>query len=97
MKLYQLIIAILVIGVLVIGLMVGTSGCNSAVRNFGGTMTVELPAGEKLVNTTWKDDDFWYLTRPMREDEKPETYTFKEKSTFGVAEGTVIVKESTKK
>ena len=35
-------------------------------KSFGGTSTVELPSGEKLVNVTWKGEaDLWYLTRKM--------------------------------
>lgn len=69
-------------------------GCNSAARNFGGTVTVDVPANQKLMEATWKDNSIWYLTRPMREGEVPETYTFQEDTTFGIMEGTVIFKES---
>jgi len=67
---------------------------NERVKNFGGTQTIELPAGEKLIEATWKGDQLWYLTRPMRENESPETFKFQEKSSFGMIEGTVIFKES---
>lgn len=73
------------------------SGCtaNQRARQFGGTITKELPAGQKLITATWKDgDSLFYLTRPMRADEQPETYTFKEDSSFGLIEGTVIIRES---
>ena len=33
----------------------------------------------------------WYLTRPMRDDEEPETHTFQQSSEFGVFEGTVTI------
>ena len=36
----------------------------------------------------------WYLTRPMREEEEPETHTFQQSSEFGILEGTVTVVES---
>ena len=36
----------------------------------------------------------WYLTRPMRDDEEPETHTFEQSSEFGVFEGTVTIIES---
>ena len=55
---------------------------------------MELPKGEKLVEVTWKDSNIWYLTRPMKEDDEPETYTFKEDSEWGVFEGTVTIVES---
>lgn len=59
----------------------------------GGSMTLELPANEKLEEITWKDDNLWYLTRPMREDEEAETHTFHESSSYGVFEGTVTIIE----
>jgi hypothetical protein len=70
-------------------------GCteNQRARNFGGTSNVDLPAGQKMINVTWKGDDLWYATRPMRSDEQPETYTFKESSSMGITSGTVILKE----
>lgn len=67
---------------------------NERARAYGGTQTIELPAGRKLINMTWKETDLWLQTRPMREGEHPETSTFEEKSRFGIFEGTIIVKES---
>lgn len=64
------------------------SGCQGAVKSMGGSMMLELPAGVKLEEITWKDDSLWYLTRPMRED------TFQQSSEFGVFEGTVTVVET---
>jgi hypothetical protein len=67
------------------------TGCteNARSRIYGGTMTIDLPANQKLVNATWKESQVWYLTRPMRSNEVAETFTFQEKSSFGVVEGTV--------
>jgi len=67
---------------------------NDRVKNFGGTATFELPKGKKLVNITWKETEIWYLTRPMRSDEFPETYEFHEKSSLGFKEGIFLIKES---
>ena len=62
---------------------------------FGGSMTLELPKGQKLEEITWKDDAaLWYLTRPMRDDEKPERHTFKADTEWGVFEVTVTIIES---
>ncbi len=74
----------------------GMSACtsNTKARAYGGTMTVDLPVGEKLVTATWKEANLWYLTRPMRSGEVPENYTFKEKSALGMIEGKVILNES---
>jgi hypothetical protein len=70
------------------------SGCQSAAKHMGGDMTLELEPNQKLEEITWKNDDLWYLTRPMREDEEPETHTFQQSTDFGVFEGTVTVVES---
>lgn len=63
-------------------------------KRYGGSMDITLPPGEKLIEVTWKDTNLWYLTRPMRPNEMPETYTFKEDSTYGILKGTVTVRES---
>ena len=64
-------------------------------RNFGGTTKIELEAGEKLVEVTWKGDgDLWYLVEPMDSDYIPKTKEFIESSTVGVMEGKVIFIES---
>lgn len=67
---------------------------NSRVRNWGGTGTLVLPTGQKLVNLTWKGDQLWYLTRPMIESDSVETYEFREESSFGIIEGTYKIIES---
>lgn len=54
---------------------------------------MDLEPGEKLEEITWKDDSLWYLTRPMREDEAPETHVFQQSSQFGIFEGSVTVIE----
>ncbi len=69
------------------------SGCQAATREWGGSMTLELEPGEKLEEITWKDDDLWYLTRPMRDGEEAETHEFKQSSNLGVFEGSVTVIE----
>jgi uncharacterized lipoprotein YehR (DUF1307 family) len=67
---------------------------NERAKQFGGTATVNLPQGQKLVNVTWKEDEIWYLTRSMNSTDTAETYTFQEESSYGMMEGTVILKES---
>lgn len=71
------------------------AGCteNQRARQFGGTARVELPPGQKLVVATWKGDDLWYLTRPMRPGEQPEVYEFVESSSFGIVQGKVVLTE----
>jgi len=71
------------------------TGCteNTRVRKWGGTATTDLPKGQKLVTVTWKESNLWVLTRPMQTNEVAETFTFQEKSTFGMMEGKVIFQE----
>lgn len=63
-------------------------------RQFGGTANETLPAGQKLLVATWKQDNLWLLTRPMKAGETPETYEFNESSSFGVMQGKVIITET---
>ena len=66
---------------------------NQRAKNFGGKAEITLPANQKLINATWKDDNLWYLTRPMTEVDSAVTYTFQEESSFGIMEGTYIIRE----
>jgi len=69
------------------------TGCNPLARKFGGNMIINLKPNEKLVTVTWKETSLWILTRSMKPGETPDTYKFKEDSTFGVMEGTVTIIE----
>ena len=70
-----------------------TTSCtaNERARNFGGTEHITLDKGERLVNMTWKQDDLWVLTK--QDSTKPSTYTFREKSSYGVMEGKIVITE----
>lgn len=71
------------------------SGCQQSItRNFGGTTTVKLEPGQRLVEATWKDNNLWYLVEPMEPDYTPKTKEFIESSNYGVLEGKVIFIES---
>lgn len=74
------------------------SGCtdNMRARNFGGSMKVDLKPGFKLVNVTWKDEQLWTLERETKDGEKPETFHFREKASFGMLEGEVVIVEHAK-
>ncbi len=67
---------------------------NQRTRNFGGTEKIDLPKGERLITATWKENNLWYLTEPMPEGYAPQTRTFKEKSSFGALEGSIIFIET---
>lgn len=69
---------------------------NSKARMWGGTETIQLEPGKRLVNITWKSSDktgadLWILTK--QDTTKPSTYLFEEKSSMGIFEGKVIVIE----
>ena len=70
------------------------TGCQSATRSLGGSMTIELEPNTKLELITWKDDSLWYLTKPMSEDDIAETHTYQQSSEWGVFEGTVTIVET---
>ena len=61
---------------------------NIAARNWGGTMTLNLPANARLINITWKEDSVWYLYY----DQASGNCYFKEDSRHGLIEGGVLVK-----
>jgi hypothetical protein len=70
--------------------MVVMSSCteNVRVRHFGGTETLALKPNEKVLNVTWKDNEMWVCTQ----DTITGVVYFREKSSWGVMEGTVILK-----
>ena len=72
------------------------SSCTEQIRTrqLGGEMTVNLPAGQELMMVTWKDNELFYLTRPMTPDYVPVTKTFQESSSWGIMESTVYFVES---
>lgn len=73
-----------------------TSCEQTITRKYGGTQTIVLEPGEKLVEATWKYDDIWYLVEPMDSDYVPKTKIFKEQSCAGIFEGKVIFIERNK-
>lgn len=71
------------------------TGCDQYIsRHAGGTTTIKLDKGDKLIEATWKEGSLWYLTEPMDSDYVPKKKTFKESSMYGVLEGKVIFIES---
>ena len=80
--------------VIVMGVMVTSCTENNRVKNWGGEGNINLPKGRKLVNVTWKENQIWYLTRPMNSNDVAETYQFQEESSWGVMEGTYNIVET---
>lgn len=67
---------------------------NDKARNYGGTETINLDPNVKVITMTWKENDIWILTKPMKQTDSAETVTFQEKSSMGVYEGKIVVVES---
>lgn len=66
---------------------------NQMAKQFGGTMTVDLPPNTEFVNATWKNDELWYIYRPRKEGESIDVITMQENSNFGLVEGKVQFNE----
>jgi len=62
---------------------------NSMAKQFGGTVTIRLPANTMFVNATWREDELWYIYRPRKTGETPDITIMQEDSKFGLIEGTV--------
>ena len=67
---------------------------NFVTRKLGGSQTIELEKGQRLVEITFKESDLWILTEPMDSDYVPKTKTFYEDSNLGVMEGKITIIES---
>ncbi len=61
---------------------------NARAKEWGGKELVLTPAGEKLINITWKNTDLWILTQDQNG-----TFHFREHSSFGWMEGEIILNE----
>jgi len=61
---------------------------NSRARRWGGTEEILLKPNEKVLNVTWKENEMWICTK----DTVTGIVYFREKSSWGVMEGTVILK-----
>ena len=72
-----------------------TTGCTrqERVKQYGGTMTEDLPAGQKFVTVTWEQTHLWIATRPALPGEQPTRITVHESSNFGIYQGTIYIQE----
>ena len=67
---------------------------NSMVKNWGGTSTIEIPEDQQFILATWKESELWITTKKRTSaDTVKNEYSFHEKSSFGVMEGTYIIIE----
>ena len=77
-----------VLALAVVALAVVSCTDNSRARRWGGTEQVELKPNEVVLNVTWKENEMWICTK----DTISGVVYFREKSAWGVMEGTVILK-----
>lgn len=61
---------------------------NQRARKYGGTETINLEPNEKFINITWKQNNLWIIVQ----DTVSGNYYAREKSSFGVLEGKIIIK-----
>ena len=62
---------------------------NQRARSFGGTETIKIESQEKFINITWKQDNLWVIVQ----DTITGTIYAKEKSSFGIMQGKVIIQK----
>lgn len=90
-------IAAAVFVLLVVGVVYMFAGSQYITKRIGGTTTIDLPAGKKLVPYTvqWEPNGshIWYLTEDAEPGYKPKAYTFHESSNLGILEGTIVFQE----
>jgi hypothetical protein len=61
---------------------------NQRAKHWGGTEEVELKKNEVVLNVTWKTEQMWICTK----DTVTNIVYFREKSNWGMLEGTVVLK-----
>ena len=61
---------------------------NQRAKHWGGTEEITLKPNEVVLNVTWKESQMWICTK----DTATGVVYFREKSNWGVMEGTVILK-----
>lgn len=78
----------------VIALTLSSCTENQRARTFGGTATINVEKGKKVMMATWKDEDLFYMVEDMEPDYVPHNKELIESSSFGVIESKVVFKES---
>lgn len=82
--------------IVAVSLMFGLSSCteNQRAKTFGGTATINVEKGKKVMMATWKGDNLFYMVEDMEEGYVPHDKMLIESSSFGVIESKVVFKES---
>ena len=71
-------------------LILGSCTENRRTKLFGGNETINLPVNCKFINGTWKGDNLWLIY----EDTTTHICYMREKSNWGILEGTIEIKKS---
>mgnify|MGYP001043924666 CR=1 FL=1 len=69
-------------------LSLGSCTDNQRARSWGGTEHVTVKKNEVVMNVTWKGDQLWICTK----DTTTGVVYFREKSSWGVVQGEIILK-----
>ena len=79
-----------------ITLIFGNMSCTKQerVRTFGGTETIQVEPGKRVMMATWKESDLFYMVEDMPEDYVPHDKTLIESSSYGIWEAKIVFKES---
>lgn len=80
--------------ILIIPILLTSCTDNEIARHYGGTEIMNVKENQKVITVTWKEQSLWVLTEPMKETDKPRELLFEEKSSYGLVEGKVIIRES---
>jgi hypothetical protein len=92
-KVTKLLLVVLMVVIATVSL----TGCQAVTKKYGGTTTIDIPKGKKLVPYTvqWEpnNSNLWYLTEDAEEGYQPKNYEFHESSNMGAMEGTIIFVE----
>ena len=78
----------------VIALALSSCTENQRARTLGGTVTINVEKGKKVMMATWKKGDLFYMVEDMEPDYVPHNKELIESSNFGVIESKVVFKES---
>ena len=97
MRNINMVITVIALAIAIGAAIIVEGGCSfigqEGTKKFGGTTTIDLPVGKKLVPYTiqWEPDDsnLWYLTEDAEEGYIPKTYEFHESSNMGIMQGSV--------
>jgi hypothetical protein len=74
--------------IVLMGILFASCTDNQRARNWGGTEEINLNENEVVLNVTWKGNEMWICTK----DTSTGITYFREKSSWGVMEGAVILK-----